>query len=267
MSSKKAQILYIPHGGGPLPLMSDPGHEQIIKFLREIPEKLHRPELILVISAHWEATQPVLFGTGGNPLLYDYYGFPESAYQIQYPAPGAEEKSEEIISMLNESGYQASLDRDRGYDHGVFVPLALMYPEANIPTIQISMLNSLDPEDHLRLGQALSPLLEENVLILGSGFSFHNMRAFVWRNTPSKDDKNEAFQDWLIDVCTGSHDKEERNRLLSNWEQAPGARYCHPREEHLLPLHVCQGMADGSAELVFDDYTLGKRALGLLWKA
>lgn len=266
MKLSKAQILYIPHGGGPLPLMSDPGHAKIIDFLRSIPAKIHQPDLILVISAHWEESQPVLFGTGGNPLLYDYYGFPDSAYQIQYPAPGAEKKITGIISTLEKAGFKGTMNRDRGYDHGVFVPLALMYPNADIPVIQISLLDSLDPKQHINLGKALSPLLRENVLVLGSGFSFHNMRAFSWGGDQSPDPQNEAFQDWLIDVCTGPHEKHVRDERLVNWEQAPGARYCHPREEHLLPLHVCQGMARGKAELVFDDHTLSKRAVGFLWR-
>ena len=178
MSASKAQILYIPHGGGPLPLLSDPAHQKLISFLKEIPSTLNQPDLILVISAHWEESNPVIFGTGEIPLLYDYYGFPEEAYQIQYPAPGSEEKALDIVSVFERNGILSSLNHNRGYDHGVYVPLALMYPEANIPVIQISLLKSLDPRQHLGLGVALSPLLEENILILGSGFSFHNMKSF-----------------------------------------------------------------------------------------
>jgi aromatic ring-opening dioxygenase catalytic subunit (LigB family) len=223
--------------------------------------------MILVISAHWEESGPVLFGTGGNSLLYDYYGFPQEAYEIQYPAPGAEDELKKIITLLERANFHSSMHKDRGYDHGVFVPLALMYPEANIPVIQLSLLKSLDPKQHIELGKALSPLLDENILILGSGFSFHNMNAFVWRNTQVADTQNESFQDWLIEVCTSDLEHHDRESLLIDWESAPGARYCHPREEHLLPLHVCVGMATTGAELVFDDYTLGKRAIGLLWKS
>ena len=266
MSRSRGQILYIPHGGGPLPLLSDPSHETIINFLRDIPSKIKQPDLILVISAHWEEMQPMLFATQAVPLLYDYYGFPESAYQIQYPAPGAEEKSQEIIALLQEAGLAGSLNRNRGYDHGVFVPLSLMYPKPIIPVVQLSLLSSLDPDVHLQMGAALTPLLQENVLVLGSGFSFHNMKAFDWRNAQREDPVNDAFQDWLIDVCTSPRSKKERTELLSNWETAPGARYCHPREEHLLPLHVCAGMTGNAAELVFNDSMLGKRAVGFLWR-
>ena len=141
----KAQILFVPHGGGPLPLLSDPAHQKLISFLKEIPSKLHQPDLILVISAHWEESNPVVFGTGEIPLLYDYYGFPEKAYQIQYSVPGSEEKALDLVSVLEGAGISSAFNQNRGYDHGVYVPLALMYPEAHIPVIQISLMKSLDP--------------------------------------------------------------------------------------------------------------------------
>ena len=266
VSVSKAQILFVPHGGGPLPLLSDPAHQKLISFLKEIPSKLHQPDLILVISAHWEESNTVVFGTGEIPLLYDYYGFPEKAYQIQYPVPGSEEKALDLVSVLEGAGISSTFNQKRGYDHGVYVPLALMYPEANIPVIQISLMKSLDPRQHLELGAALSPLLEENILILGSGFSLHNMRAFDWQNPQSSDPLNDSFQDWLISVCTASSGKQDRDEQLSNWESAPNSRYCHPREEHLLPLHVCAGLAEDNAEKVFDDSILGKRSVSFLWR-
>ncbi len=116
------------------------------------------------------------------------------------------------------------------------------------------------------LGKALIHLREENILVIGSGFSFHNMNAFSWQNQDSPDPANNVFQDWLIETCTGSSFTEvERGMRLVEWEKAPSARYCHPREEHLLPLHVCQGMAGTPAQVVFDDKILGKRSTGLLW--
>ncbi len=169
------------------------------------------------------------------------------------------------MSVLEGESISSAFNHNRGYDHGVYVPLALMYPEANIPVIQISLMKSLDPRQHLDLCAALSPLLEENILILGSGFSFHNMRAFDWQNPQSSDPLNDSFQDWLISVCTASSGKLDRDEQLSNWESAPNSRYCHPREEHLLPLHVCAGLAEDNAEKVFDDSILGKRSVGLLW--
>ncbi len=127
------------------------------------------------------------------------------------------------------------------------------------------MKQGLDPKEHLLIGKALKPLLERKILIIGSGFSFHNMQAFSWGSDREKDGENDAFQDWLAETCTGDISAQEREKRLIDWEKAPHARYCHPREEHLLPLHVCLGMADKPAELIFDDYIIGKRAVAFMW--
>jgi 4,5-DOPA dioxygenase extradiol len=141
----------------------------------------------------------------------------------------------------------------------------MMYPEADIPSIQLSLMRGLDPADHLAMGKALRELMQENILVVGSGFSFHNMRAFSWEGRRDPDAANDAFQNWLIDVCTSPISEAEREQCLVKWEKAPFARFCHPREEHLLPLHVCAGMGQKPAELLFDDYILGKRAVAFLW--
>ena len=140
-----------------------------------------------------------------------------------------------------------------------------MYPQADIPSLQLSLLRGLNPEAHIALGKALRDLRTENILVIGSGFSFHNLRAFTWQGAIEPDGANDAFQDWLIEACTGDLSQSEREQRLRNWEQAPSARYCHPREEHLLPLHVCLGLADKPATLVFDDSILGKRGVAFLW--
>jgi aromatic ring-opening dioxygenase catalytic subunit (LigB family) len=139
-----------------------------------------------------------------------------------------------------------------------------MYPDADIPCLQLSLLSSLDPEEHIAVGKALQEI-SDNILVIGSGFSFHNMRAFSWEGSVIPDSANDAFQNWLIDTCTGPHSDQERKKSLVDWEKAPFARYCHPREEHLLPLHVCAGMADKPATLIFDDHILGKRGIAFLW--
>ena len=140
-----------------------------------------------------------------------------------------------------------------------------MYPQADIPSIQLSLLRGLNPTAHIALGKALRELASENILVIGSGFSFHNMGAFSWQGNDTPDPANDAFQNWLIDVCTGPISQPEREQLLVEWQKAPSARYCHPREEHLLPLHVCLGMADKQASTIFDDYILGKRGVAFLW--
>ena len=264
-NSGAAQIVYFSHGGGPLPILGDPGHFKMVQFMRELPTRLKKPKAILVISAHWEAREITLTGGDTPPLLYDYYGFPEEAYSIRYPAPGAPELAKEIAEILQKNDIPSHIDANRGFDHGMFIPLKLMYPEADIPTVQMSLLHSLDPEAHLTLGRALRPLLEKDMLIIGSGFSFHNLRAFSWGGDEAADPRNDAFQDWLIDCCAGNHSEAEREKLLSAWEAAPNARYCHPREEHLLPLHVCAAIAGTPGRLIFDDTILGKRAVAFQW--
>jgi len=260
-----AQIVYFSHGGGPLPILGDPGHRAMVAFLKKLPTMLRRPEAILLISAHWEEKEATLTSAANPPLFYDYYGFPEEAYTVHYPAPGNPEFAQSIATMLRAQGLPARLDAHRGFDHGMFIPLMLMYPEADIPTVQLSLLHSLDPEAHLRIGKALQPLRDKNILIAGSGFSFHNMRAFSWNAEQAADPRNDAFQDWLVQTITGEMPQSEREARLVQWERAPSARYCHPREEHLLPLHVCVGLAGRPGQVIFDDLILGKRGLAFLW--
>ncbi len=265
-SDKQAQIVYFPHGGGPLPILGDPSHKAMIDFMTRLPAQLTKPDAILVISAHWEENAATLLSAPQPPMFYDYYGFPPQAYQITYPAPGHPALAERLAALLEKNGIPSRLDAQRGFDHGVFIPLKLMYPAADIPVIQLSLLRGLNAAAHIALGKALRELLSENILVAGSGFSFHNQRAFFGRELGAPDPANDAFQNWLIETCTGNLSQAERERRLIEWEQAPAARYCHPREEHLLPLHVCQALADAPAEVIFDDQILGKRSVGFLWR-
>jgi aromatic ring-opening dioxygenase catalytic subunit (LigB family) len=261
----KAQIVYFSHGGGPLPILGDPGHQAMVEFMGQLPSQLTKPEAILVVSAHWEEPEATLLGAEHPAMFYDYYGFPEKAYEINYPAPGDPELAGRIVESLKEHGIGARIDPQRGFDHGLFIPLKLMYPEADIPALQLSLIRGLDAGAHIALGKALRALRQENILVIGSGFSFHNMQVFAWGGPGQPDAANDRFQDWLIETCSGSLSQPERERRLIEWEQAPSARYCHPREEHLLPLHVCQGMADKAGKLIFDDQIVGKRAVAFLW--
>jgi 4,5-DOPA dioxygenase extradiol len=264
-TENKIQIVYFGHGGGPLPILGDPSHKSMIDFLTRLPAQLKKPDAIIVVSAHWEEPRATLLGTEKPPMFYDYYGFPDEAYTIQYPAPGSPALAREVADILAKSNIPAQIDPERGFDHGVFIPLKMMYPEADIPCIQLSLLRGLDAARHINLGKALQGLVWKNLLVIGSGFSFHNMRAFAWEGTGQPDPANDAFQNWLIETCTGSISQTEREQRLVNWEKAPSARYCHPREEHLLPLHVCLGMAGNQGKLVYDDRILGKRNVGFLW--
>jgi 4,5-DOPA dioxygenase extradiol len=261
----KAQIVYFSHGGGPLPILGDPGHQKMIDFMTRLPAQLKKPEAILVISAHWEESTATLLGAKSPVMFYDYYGFPDKAYQIKYPAPGSPELADKITEYLKQNNIPSRIESQRGFDHGLFIPLKLMYPQADIPSLQISLIRGLNPAAHIALGKALQELLNENILVIGSGFSFHNMGAFGWEGSGEPDPANDAFQDWLIEGCTGALTQPERDERLIAWEQAPSARYCHPREEHLLPLHVCLGMSNKPAELIFDDQILGKRSIAFMW--
>ncbi|MFU8826917.1 MAG: DODA-type extradiol aromatic ring-opening family dioxygenase [Brevefilum sp.] len=260
------RIVYFSHGGGPLPLLGDPGHQAMIDFMTELPGQFPRPDAILVVSAHWEEPVPTLLGAAQPPMFYDYYGFPPQAYQINYPANGHPDLAVRIASVLKQAGIPAHIDPKRGFDHGLFIPLSLMYPQADIPALQLSLQQGLSPQAHLGLGKALRGLEEENLLVIGSGFSFHNMSAFFHHDPAMITPRNNAFQDWLINTITADIPQTERLSRLENWETAPYARYCHPREEHLLPLHVCAGMAGRAGQVIFDDIILGVRCAAFLWQ-
>ena len=266
MNAKLSPVLFIPHGAGPLPLYGEETHKRMVEFLTKFPTTLCKPSAILVISAHWEESI-VTITSGETPsLLYDYDDFPDEAYQIQYPAKGNPVLADKIQRLLHQNGIDAKLDNQRGFDHGLFVPLKLMFPDASIPCVQLSLLNSLHAESHLKIGNALAELRKHNVLIVGSGFSFHNMRSFFAPDINEIDLKNNTFQEWLIDICTNKNvTMMERERRLIAWRAAPFATYCHPREEHLLPLHVCVGLSASNATLVFDDEVASKRVCAFLW--
>lgn len=261
-------VLYLPHGGGPLPILGDKGHEEMVSFLKEIVAKLGEPSAIVVISAHWEEEQATITSNSHPEIIYDYYGFPAEAYTIQYAAPGNPELAKEMYTLLMASGIPARLDEQRGFDHGLFVPLKPMYPQAQIPCIQLSLLKNLDPRKHIALGKAIASLREKNILIIGSGMSFHNLKTFFPKEIDSSKE-NEGFDHWLIETCTHPDiSSEQREQRLIEWEQAPFARFCHPREEHLLPLHVCFGIACADspiAKVVFNGQIMGKKVTSLLW--
>lgn len=261
------QVLYIPHGGGPLPIMGDPGHDEMVSYLSALEAEIGRPKAIVVVSAHWESPTPTITA-GANPDLYfDYYGFPPETYELEYPALGSPELAQQIADGLRAAGLEAQLDTERGFDHGMFVPLMLMFPDAAVPVVQLSLLDGLDPEAHIELGEALAKTLDDDVLVLGSGMSYHNMAGFSMSGGPvDPDPDNEAFDEWLEEVCSGEGlDSAERRSQLVAWEVAPAARVNHPREEHLLPLHVCFGVGGGKATRTFTGQVLGKKTAAYSW--
>ena len=265
---KKGTVLFIPHGGGPLPILGDLRHKEIIKFLKNIKLRINKPSSIIIISAHWEEDE-VNITSGEKPsLIYDYYKFPEEAYKITYPAPGNSKLANKIKNLLRAKDINSKLNPERGFDHGVFIPLKIMYPEASITCVQISLLKNLDPKKHIEMGKALSSLMDENILILGSGMSFHNLNILLSgsESVDSDNAKNKEFDDWLVNVCAGDKlNNVEKEKALIEWIKAPSARFCHPREEHLIPLHVCYGIKNKKADLVFNDNVIEKKVSAFLW--
>jgi len=237
--------LFIPHGGGPWPFV-DLGNfvprrdvEVLREYLQGLPASLPvKPRALLVISAHWEKTVPTVMTSPQPPLYFDYSGFPPEAYQIEWPAPGYPELAARVQALLEKAGLPSAADANRGYDHGTFIPLKVAWPDADIPTIQLSLKAGLDPVWHLALGRVLAPLRDEGVLILGSGMSYHDLRRF---GSPSARQVSMSFDAWLQEIIPlAGADREAR---LIDWENAPSARLAHPREEHLLPLMVAAGAA------------------------
>jgi len=209
------------------------------RYLEALPSMLPEPpKAILITSAHWEAPV-VTVSTAARPgMLYDYGGFPPETYRIVYPAPGEPTLAARVRALLAAAGLPAAEDAQRGYDHGTFAPLAVAWPNADVPVVAMSLVRTLDPALHLRIGRALAPLRDEGVLIVGSGNSYHNFGGF---RTAEGKRLSAAFDAWLTDVV--GRPAEARDAALVKWADAPGGRHCHPREEHLIPLMVMAGAA------------------------
>jgi len=254
-TSQRMPSWFVPHGGGPCFFMKwDPPDEwnRMEMFLRGLSAGLpQRPRAIVMVSAHWLSGDVAVGSSHAPEMIFDYYGFPAHTYELRYPAPGQPELADRIRGLLSAQSIRSHSDPSRGFDHGVFIPLLLMFPEADIPVVTVSLLDSLDPAAHLEMGQALSPLRDEGVLIVGSGMSFHNMRGY---RDPRFAPVSDRFDHWLIDAVEAPPDT--RTRALTQWEHAPDARLCHPpgAEEHLLPLMVAAGAAsDDTGRCVFSD--------------
>ncbi len=227
-------------------------------YLRGIDARIGaRPKAVLVVSGHWETAQPTINTAERHKLLFDYYGFPDHTYRLKYPAAGAPELEPRVRKLLEDAGFELDVDAKRGLDHGVFVPFMLMYPNADVPILQLSLQQSLDPAMHLAIGRALAPLRERGILIVGSGMSYHNLAAmFSGRGGEAA----ASFDAWLGDAVSDARSRDEQ---LIAWKNAPGGRESHPRAEHLLPLMVAAGAADGDAGIrTFGESIAGKAISG-----
>lgn len=249
-SANRLPVVYLPHGGGPWPWMKGfmpaSEYDSLTAYLQSVARlPAQQPKALVVISAHWEEAVPTVMTAPKPEMLYDYYGFPDETYEIQWPAPGAPQVAARVRELLGQAKIESAEDPRRGFDHGTFVPLALTYPDAHIPTVQLSLQAGLDPQRHLEIGRALAPLRDEGVFLIGSGMSFHNLRSF---RDPRGGAAARQFDTWLKQAATA--EPAERARQLASWAQAPAAREAHPREEHLLPLMVIAGAAGGDAATV-----------------
>jgi aromatic ring-opening dioxygenase catalytic subunit (LigB family) len=255
--------LYIPHGGGPCFFVDPPPQDPhmwdgLASYLRGIDASLGvRPKAVLVISGHWETERPTVNVAERPTLLFDYYGFPEHTYRLKYPVAGAPDLEPRVRSLLAGAGFDLGVESKRGLDHGVFVPFLLVYPHADVPMMQLSLQHSLDPGLHLAIGQALAPLRKQGVLIVGSGMSYHNLAAmFSGRGAEAA----AAFDSWLGEAVK---DPTSRDQRLKAWHGAPGGRESHPRAEHLIPLMVAAGAADGDPGVrTFSESIAGKPISG-----
>ena len=215
-------------------------------------------------SAHWEGEQVLINSSPKPALIYDYNGFPPHTYELEYPAPGSPQLAAQIQYLLSNANINSLLDAEHGLDHGTFIPLKLIYPDANIPIVQISLRNDLDPAYHIAAGRALAPLRQTSTLIVGSGMSYHNMQALMTPGQNKADAKQ--FDLWLRDTCASKG--SEREGLLCDWQNAPAAREAHPREEHLLPLMFVAGAAgvdEGVA--IYQDQVLGAQVSAIQFGA
>jgi aromatic ring-opening dioxygenase catalytic subunit (LigB family) len=211
------------------------------------------PKALLVVSGHWEEAAFTATTAERPELIFDYYGFPEHTYRLTWPAPGDPALAARATELLQQAGLPAATSAGRGVDHGVFVPLKVAFPGAEIPAGALSRSGSLDPALHLDAGRALATLRDEGVLIVASGMSFHNLRGYFLPETAKR---ARAFDQWLTDAIESP--AQQRNALLTRWRNAPFAVYSHPREEHLLPLMVAAGAGgDAPGTRIFTDEPMG----------
>jgi aromatic ring-opening dioxygenase catalytic subunit (LigB family) len=239
----KLPTYFVSHGGGPWSFMDGDFrrmHAQLESALADIPQQLgHKPEAILMVSGHWEEPVFTVMANPNPPMIYDYSGFPEHTFHVKYNAPGSPDLARRVHDLLKAKEIAVQFDNVRGFDHGAFVPLSVMYPQANVPVVQLSLRSDYDPKTHIAAGRALASLRDEGVLVIGSGLTYHNLRRF----TAAGETASHEFDGWLNEVLSGG-DPQKRMDALIQWEQAPSARAAHPREDHFMPLMVVLGTAE-----------------------
>ena len=244
MGEPRQPAIFLPHGGGPCFWIDGPppfgrqAWEALRVYLAGIVARLPAPpKAFLIVTAHWEEETPTVSVNPAPGMIFDYFGFPAHTYELSYRAPGAPDIGARAAALIRAAGLPVAEDGERGYDHGVFVPMLIVDPEAHIPVAMVSLQRDLDPALHIEIGRALAPLRDEGVVIVGSGMSYHDLRHF--RDGDGRD--SQIFDAWLGEAATAA--PKIHDEALRNWAEAPAGRACHPREEHLLPLMVAAGAA------------------------
>ncbi|OYW16633.1 MAG: dioxygenase [Novosphingobium sp. 12-64-8] len=235
-------VYFLSHGGGPWPWLDGEfrrDFDWLEASLKALPGQLpERPRAVLAISGHWEEAEFTVSAAAAPGMVYDYSGFPEHTYHIRYPAPGSPELAARVAELAHGAGIAMGSDPARGFDHGTFSMMQPIYPQSDVPVVSLSMKVGYDPAAHLALGRALAPLRDEGVLIVGSGLSYHNLRAFDARAALPSAQFDAWLRHTLLDLSP-----EAREAALLQWDSAPAARLAHPREDHLIPLMVAAGAA------------------------
>ena len=253
----KLSTLFVSHGGGPWPFIPQmrAEFEKTVAWMTAFESTLvEKPKAILCVDAHWEEDEFTVSLSQRPSMIYDYSGFPAHTYQIQYPAPGSPDVAKKVADLLKKSSIPIQESPTRGLDHGAFIPLGLMFPKADIPVVSLSIKRNYDPLDHIRVGEALAPLREEGILIMGSGLSYHNMRGF---GSKAAGESSKLFGDWLESVVK-CNTLSERIQKLKEWERAPAARSSHPYEDHLIPLMTVVGAAQNDpGKIAILDHAMG----------
>jgi 4,5-DOPA dioxygenase extradiol len=251
----KLPALFVSHGAPTL--IITPGDAR--DFLNELGEQMPRPRAVLAISAHWETAEPTVSLAPEPDTIHDFYGFPRELYAMQYPAPGAVELAQQTAALLSKAGFAARTDERRGLDHGAWVPLKLMYPEADIPVTQLSVQSQLDAQHHYRVGEALRALRDDGVLILASGSATHNLRELDRSGSGPTPAWVSDFSAWVAHAAESS----DVETLLRYRSEAPGAARNHPTEEHFLPFFVALGAGStpAHARRIHESTTFGALAM------
>lgn len=272
----RAAVIALSHGGGPMPVLGDPTHSHVANSLRSrVPDILGlntpgRPRAIVVVTAHWTERVPHVSCASQPRLLFDYSGFPPESYKLKYDAPGSPKVARQVASAMKSEGLEPQLDSERGWDHGVFIPMILIHPPADIPVVQVSVLDRESPQSHLAMGKALGSLRDDNIAIVASGFAtMHNIR-LLFSGVTSTPEFRALNHDWsrAVTAAVEESNPESRQKALENWRSFPSAYKMHPPggAEHFLPLLVAAGAAGSQKAKHYEDDFMGVDMYSYYWQ-